>query len=153
MSSRSNSLRPLVLRRVLAALVITGALASVTLAPVGASVAAKSLCDTIRDGDVGAPAPPQSSSATAADAKKSLKLYKKFASSDAPKPLKKALATIVSTLKKLAAGAEPTELWGTDVSASAYGKAADKVGGYVVDKCVKDVIDDLPGDVDVPDVD
>ena len=41
-------------------------------------VATKSLCDTIKDGDIGAPAPPQSTATTAAEAKKSLKLYKKF---------------------------------------------------------------------------
>ncbi len=113
---------------------------------------AASLCETIREGDVGAPAPPQSSSTTAADAKKSLKLYKRFAKSDAPPAVKKALATIVSTLKKLAGGTPPAEIWGTDVEASSYGKAAAKFDTYVVKKCVNDVIEDLPGDVEIPDI-
>jgi hypothetical protein len=123
-----------------------------TAAGADATVADASLCETIQEGDVGAPAPPQSSSTTAADAKKSLKLYKRFAKSDAPPAVKKALATIVSTLKKLAAGTAPAEIWGSDVKASSYGKAAAKVNAYVVKKCVNDVIEDLPGDVEIPDI-
>jgi hypothetical protein len=40
-------------------------------------------------------------------------------------------------------------VWGADVDASAYGKAAAKFSDYVFDECVKGVIDDLPGDVDI----
>jgi hypothetical protein len=132
---------------------VAATLGVVAIAPADANDRTKSLCDTIQDGNVGAPAPPQSTSSTAADAKKSLKLYKRFAKSDAPKGIKKALATIVSTLKELAGGTSPTELgFGVDVEASAYGKAAAKVSTYVLDKCVGDVIEDLPGDVDIPDL-
>ena len=115
---RSRIRRPLA--ALVATLVVAGMLGVVAIAPAGARVPTKSLCDTIQDGDVGAPAPPQSTASTAADAKKSLKLYKKFAKSDAPKAVKKALATIVSTLKELASGTPPTELgFGVDVDATA----------------------------------
>jgi len=148
---RSRIRRPFA--AVVATLVVAGTLGVVAIAPAGARVPARSLCDTIQDGDVGAPAPPQSTASTAADAKKSLTLYKKFAKSDAPKAIKKALATIVSTLKELASGTPPTELgFGVDVDATAYGKASAKVSTYVLDKCVGDVIQDLPGDVDIPDL-
>ena len=141
------------IRRPLTALVIVGTLSLVAITPASARVPAKSLCDTIQDGDVGAPAPPQSSASTAAEGKKSLKLYKKFQKSDAPKGIKKALATIVATLKKLASGATPAELgFGLEVDTTPYGKAAAKFSDYVFDKCVNDVIEDLPGDVDIPDL-
>ena len=141
------------IRRPLAVLVVAGTLGVVAVTPASARVATKSLCDTIQDGNVGAPAPPQSTASTAADAKKSLKLYKKFAKSDAPKGIKKALATIVATLKELASGTPPSELgFGVDVDTTAYGKAAAKFSDYVFDKCVNDVIKDLPGDVDIPDL-
>jgi hypothetical protein len=151
--STSTPARRSRLRRPLAALVVAGMLGVFAVSPTGASVGAKSLCDTIQDGVVGAPAPPQGSTTTPPEAKKSLKLYKKFAKSDAPKGVKKALATIVSTLKELASGTPPSELGlGLDVDTTAYGKAAAKVSTYVLDKCVNDVIKDLPGDVDIPDL-
>ena len=151
--STPNCRRRSALLRPLAALVVVGTLGIVGVAPASARVPTKSLCDTIQDGNVGAPAPPQSTASTAADAKKSLKLYKKFAKSDAPKGIKKALATIVATLKQLAGGATPAELgFGVDVDTTPYGKAAAKVSDYVFDKCVNDVIEDLPGDVDIPDL-
>jgi hypothetical protein len=121
-------------------------------APAGARVSAKPLCDVLAD--AGTLPDVSSGDSTEEQADDAAKLYKRLSKADAPKQVKKALRTLARSLRRIADGDDPEDVFGDEDDARKYSEAFATFSNYQLDECIgdslEDIEDQLPPGVTLP---